>query len=143
MKKNILAAFAVLSLAAGAFAQANNYVELTMPTQTVAVGAVTNVLQVIDCTKQASVSVQFTCKQSAAGTNGPIKLVFDRSNDRLKWSTDTKTAVFAATGLTELVGITNIPTHGARFLRFKTLELADSGVITNNTANYAIKVGAP
>lgn len=142
MKKFALI-ISVTLLAVGAMAQANSAETITIPSGTVAVAGVSNVNAVLEVTKQASVSFVMTAKQSAAGTNGPIKLLFDYSNDRSKWSTATKPVTFAATGLTELVGQTNIPTYGARFIRWKTIENADSGGITNLTATYAIKVGAP
>lgn len=141
MKKQF-SILAILAMATTATLAQSDYVPLTMPAS-VAVAGVSNINEVIDVTKQASVSFVLTVKQSAAGTNGPIKLLFDYSNDRLKWTGATKPVTFAATGLTELVGQTNLSTFGARYLRLKSVENADSGAITNITANYAIKVGAP
>lgn len=145
MNKIKIALLAFALTATAAIAQNSASISLTMPTQSIAGGVTTNTVtdNIIDVTKQASVSFVLTAKQSAAGTNGPIKLLFSYSNDRTKFTGLTKPVTFAATGLTELVGQTNLLTYGARYLKLLSIENADSGTITNITASYALKVGAP
>ena len=140
--KKTLSIIAVCVLALSASAQ-NTYVNLTIP-DTIAGGVTTNVAQVIDVTKQASVAVQATFAFAASSSNGVQTLTFSWSNDRSQWTTQTKAVGLTPNSTTAVSVLTNLPTYGARYMRLDSWANGDGvAVITNIVVNYAVKVGAP
>lgn len=120
-------------------------------TQTVLAGGTTNFAagNVIYCGKQASVPVSIAFKMDGAGT-GAQTLVFARSVDGSKYESlaaKRTTVGIAATGATESITVTNIPTYGAAYIKLVSWangETAGSGVnATNIVLKWGEKIGAP
>lgn len=144
MKFNKLFLFAATLFAAVALhAQTPTYAPQTLASCTLAASTATNLNVVIDCRKQASVTVQIAQTASASST-AATTLVYARSVDGSKFETSLSTAAFAQTGTTEMVGITNLPTLGCGFI--KILYATNAHASANLTAlslKYGVKISAP
>lgn len=141
-KLSVLAAAAMLFIAADASAQRYTY-ETILPanTATVAATSATNLNVIIDVTKQDTTTLQI---ETMASANGAYTLTFPiyRSVDRSNWDTMTpEVLAISFNGVTKQVICTNIPSHGAGYLKIPYATNATATIIsTNLVLKRAIKI---
>lgn len=111
--------------------------------------AATNYAAVIDCRKQAKVTVQITQTYDGAGTGACI-YYFQRSVDGVNYDYTSATmngqAVgLAGTGNTPVTIQTNLDTLGCGYMRLAWVTNASAASVnlTNLTVKYAVKIQAP
>ena len=144
MKKLLLLATV---FAAVASASAQIYAPQTLTVMAPIAGSATSTSNtVINVNKQKDVAVSIGFLMSSSGT-GNQTLTFQRSVDGVSWETlaASKTVVvIAATGATESITVTNIPSNGAGYIRLATWANGQADrTLTNTVLSYAVKIGAP
>lgn len=145
MKKFLtLIGAAVLFVAATSQAQSPVYSAQSLNSSaTLAASAATNVAVVIDCRKQAYVTVGLKVQADAANS-GNIIANYSYSLDGSTYGTTTYNFGFAANGTTAVQSHTNLNTLGCGYIKINYLtNAAASGALTNIVLNYGIKVQAP
>ena len=144
MKKFLtLIGAAVLFVAATSQAQSPVYSAQSLnSTATLAASAATNVAVVIDCRKQAYVTVGLKVQADAANS-GNIIANYSYSLDGSTYGTQQFNFGFAANGTTAAQNFTNLNTLGCGYIKINYLtNAAASGALTNIVLNYGIKVQA-
>lgn len=145
MKIKFLFAIATIALVISAAAQQTpTYSSQTLGNFTCAAQAATNVAYVIDCRKQANVSVQCTFTNDASGT-ADVGFAFVRSVDGITYDTRAGLVINIPANATTKVSVcTNVATFGAGYL--KVLWVTNSAATANvgiGTMKYGIKIQAP
>ncbi len=153
MKKIILALMAAITIAATiASAQVGPiYANQTLVSHVAVLGsAQTNLGVVIDCRKQAKVTLQITTTNSAPDAVSKNTLYYIRSLDGTSYETTTNIAACQVawnpnTNAVPQVIITNLDTYGCGYIKLSYLTNAGgSGTnIGDVNISYGIKIGAP
>jgi len=104
--------------------------------------AQTNVAFVIDCRKQASVTVGLVNQMSTSATDNQ-SFQYVRSLDGIKYGTVVTTIALAPTASTESVQFTNLLTLGCGYIKLSNFTNAAATAVATNTVTYAVKINAP
>lgn len=112
-------------------------------TATCAASAATNVAVVIDCRKQASVTVWLKAQADAANSANTI-VNYSYSRDGIVYGTQQFNFGFANLGTTAAINFTNLSTYGNGYIKLNYVtNAAASGALTNIGLHYVTKIQAP
>lgn len=142
MKKLFLTLISALGVSIAAHAQAPIYQSQTLGTFICAGSAATNIGYVIDCRKQDSVALQVQQRLSTSGTDAQT-LVVSRSVDGVNFGTALQSITITPVASTTSTVVTNIPTHGAGYIKIHYWTNAAASALSTNTIKYAVKISAP
>lgn len=146
MKKiTFLAVAAIIGLLAfSGFAQSTAvYQAQTLGTSRTDGSAATNVSYVIDCRKQASVTIQYV-NQMATSSTAAQTVNFSRSVDGINYTTTAQEFSFTPVASTQSSGITNLNTFGCGYIKINYITNAGAAnAFATNTLKYGIKIQAP
>lgn len=154
MKKIILSLIAVTALCLSTQAQTPTYGNQLLLNFTNQPSAFTNMSAVIDCRKQASVSLIWIGGGQTGTSTATNNIFVQWSNDGTTWSTlpndatpngqvGKRITLTLAGGVVPTVLQTNIPTQGAGFMKIYGPTNSDATVVTTNLLYYAIKISSP
>lgn len=106
--------------------------------------AATNVAAVIDCRKQASVTIQAVTRNDGSGTDN-IGFFFQRSVDGTSYEATGQLVTIAAKGASDAVLVTNLPSSGCGFIKLAYITNAAAATVntTNIVVKYAVKISSP
>jgi hypothetical protein len=138
--KKLVSLLAASLLTAGAYAQ--TYAPQTLGTFVGAAQAATNVAFVIDCRKQASVTLQVDNIMSTSATDVQT-VAIARSVDGLTYSTTLQAIAVTPVASTASTMFTNLPTYGCGYMKIAYVTNAAATGIATNTFKYGIKISAP
>jgi hypothetical protein len=153
MKKILLSLIAVLALCLSTQAQQPIYAYQSLGTFTNIASQSTNISFVIDCRKQASVSLYWLSGSSAATAAYETNAIYiQKSLDGINYATiddinpsglNGKKVVLQMNGTTPVSVVTNLPTWGCGYMKIAMgSNAAASGTFTN-MLGYAIKISSP
>lgn len=97
----------------------------------------------IGAIKQQNVAFSVTLTGTAGGTN---TYTFNRSVDGNYYDTNAANVITFVAGTSagqQVTTTTNISASGFGYLKLVTIATVSSGTITNNSASYSVKIGAP
>ncbi len=140
----VLTAVAAIVLAGNSTAQAQApiYAPQTLGTFTVAGSTANAVGYVIDCRKQASVTLQLQNAMSTSAVEAQT-IAFSRSVDGINYSTPLQTIALVPTASATSYQVTNILSGGCGYIKINYFTNAAATAISTNTLQYAVKISAP
>lgn len=131
----------VCLFAVTARAQTPTYASQTLGTFLVTASTATNIAYVIDCRKQANVTI-FWKNTGHASSTGAAILNLSYSVDGINYETASRAISLASAGTTQNVA-TNLSTYNMGYIKLNYLTNADGGYNLTNTLSYAVKISAP
>lgn len=152
MKKILLSIIAGSALCITARAQAPIYAAQSLITFTNVSSTATNIGAVIDCRKQATVTIQWTAGNISGTGTDTNSIFFQYSVDGVTYTPNTETTpggptgkrvTIAATGITPTTIVTNLATLGCGYIKLTFGTNSAAAGDTTNVLKYAIKINAP